>query len=79
MELGQGGEPSHDDVFEYNNHIPEEAQVIWFAKWLRQKQEEFDSTSNLVAKNPVYIKKLADLFKESYEVSFDFKSIIYRF
>lgn len=68
MEVGQPNDASNDDVFEYNNHLPEEAQVIWLAEWLRQKQREFNLNSDLIAQNTAYVKKLADLFKESYEV-----------
>ena len=56
------------DTFEYNNHLAEDAQAIWLAEWLKQKRIELDLNTNHVAKNTDYIKKLADLFKESYEV-----------
>ena len=68
MKLGQTGSIFQDDVFEYNNHLPEDAQVIWFAEWIRQKQREFNINSSHAADNADFITKLADLFKESYEV-----------
>ena len=70
MEIAPSDEqPSQDNVFIYNDHLAEDAQAVWIAQWLRQKQMEFESNSKLIAQNPDYIKRLADLFKESYEVN----------
>ena len=69
MKLGQlSNESTEDDTFEYNNLDPEEAQAFWLAEWYKQKQLEFELNSKMIAKDTTYIKKLADLFKESYEV-----------
>ena len=69
MKLGQlSNESTEEDTFEYNNLDPEEAQAFWLAEWYKQKQLEFENNSKMIAKDTAYIKKLADLFKESYEV-----------
>ena len=69
MKLGQiSNESPEEDTLEYNNLDPQEAQAFWLTEWYNQKQLEFENNSKMIAKDTAYIKKLADLFKESYEV-----------
>ena len=56
-------------LFEYNSFPIEQVQNVWFTAWVEHSKSEFDILVSRFGQQLSSIKLLADLFKESYEVS----------
>ena len=57
-----------EKLFEYNSFPIDQVQNIWFTAWVEHAQLEFNLKVTNFGQKMDTIQKLAQLFKESYEV-----------